>query len=61
MKIVINILQKNSDNERYLQNAWKEAIFEILRLHYLKFQIPPAYGLMIYFLDRILSLFKKLL
>ena len=46
-KIVINILQKNSDNERYLQNAWKQAIFEILSLYYLKFQIPTACGLTI--------------
>ena len=44
-KIVINILQKISDNERYLQNAWKQAVFEILGLHYIKFQIPTAYGL----------------
>ena len=44
-KIVINIFQKNSENERYLQNAFKQAIFEILRLHYLRFQIPTAYGL----------------
>ena len=47
MKIVINILQKISDNERYLQNAWKQAIFEILRLHYLKFQIPVVKGLIL--------------
>ena len=38
-------LKKISDNERYLQNAYKQAIFQILRLHYLKFQIPTAYGL----------------
>ena len=44
-KIVINILQKNSDNERYFQNAWKQAIFEILRMHYSKFQIPVVKGL----------------
>ena len=36
---------ENSDNERYLQNAWKQAVFEILRLYHLKFQIPTAYGL----------------
>ena len=46
-KIVINILQNNSDNERYLQNALKQAIFKILRLHYLKFQMPTAYGLIL--------------
>ena len=39
------MLQKNSDNKRYLQNIQKQAIFEVLRLHYLKFQIPTAYGL----------------
>ena len=54
-KIVINILQKNSDDERYLQKALKKAIFEnfiiihyfniILILHNLKFQIPTACGL----------------
>ena len=27
MEIVKNILQKNSDNERYLQNAYKQANF----------------------------------
>ena len=32
-------------HERYLLNAQKQAIFEILMLHYLKFQIPTAYGL----------------
>ena len=44
-KIVINILQKNSDNEKYFQKSFKQAIFEILRLHNLKFQIPTAYRL----------------
>ena len=28
-----------------MENALKQAIFEILRLHYLKFQMPTAYGL----------------
>ena len=27
-KIAVNILQKNSDNERYLQNAQKQAILK---------------------------------
>ena len=45
LRIVINKLEKNSDNERYLKNAQKQAIFKILRLRYLKFQILTAYGL----------------
>ena len=28
-----------------MKDICKKAIFELLRLHYLKFQIPPAYGL----------------
>ena len=43
--MVYNILQKNSDNWKIFAKCLKQAIFEILRLHYLKFQIPTAYAL----------------
>ena len=56
----MNILQKNSHNERYLQNAQKQVIFEILRLHFLKFQIPVVKGLTLKFYHQNEPNFSKL-
>ena len=41
-KIIIYFLQQNTDNKKCLLKVYKQADIEILRLHYLKFQIPTA-------------------
>ena len=46
-KIVIYVLQQNSDDERSSQKAEKLADFDLLRLQYFKFQIPTAWGLIV--------------